>query len=230
MANNNVAKNAANTAKAKEAKVVFTGNVITDSKLLDKESKLLARQIGNQDNRIWAYLISEIAHIGQHNNPTRLNEFFKKISKAGVRRAAMSAYVQKFGNVTVEKGVFVYAKGKKANVEGAKAVHWTSFKPEGQLVAFDLVSQVKSLIERAVNMAADESRAKVGDNIDMSTLEALMAATGYRPEAKRELTEDEKTEAKLIKNAAKANEALAKHNAAKAAATKEVANTEQAVG
>ena len=222
--NNAATTNAANTAKT-EVKVVFTGNVITDSKLLDKESKLLATQIGSQDNRIWAYLISEIAHIGQHNNPTRLNEFFKKISKAGVRRAAMSAFIQKFGNVTVDKGVFVYVKGKKANVEGAKAVHWTSFKPEGQLVAFDLVSQVKSLIERAVNMAADESRAKVGDNIDMSTLEALMAVTGYRPEAKRELSEAEKTEAKLIKNVAKANEALAKHNAAKAAAA-----TEQAVG
>lgn len=77
--------------------------LITDAKELDKVSKDLANDIVNQDERIAIYLLSEVAHIEIHRNPTRLNMFFSRVKGSGARVNAMHNFIQVFANVTLNK-------------------------------------------------------------------------------------------------------------------------------
>jgi hypothetical protein len=93
--------------------------LITDTSLLDKESKALAGAISKQDERIGVYLLSEIVHIEEHRNPTRLNKFFSAIAGSGARVMAMHTFIQLFANVELPKD----DKGKYLSIQqvtGAK--------------------------------------------------------------------------------------------------------------
>lgn len=87
------------------AKVTF--NIIKDAKALEAESRALAQSLIDNDVRIQSYLLSEVAHIEEHRNPTRLNQFFTlllrddegKKRNIGVRVNAMMAFVLTFANV-----------------------------------------------------------------------------------------------------------------------------------
>ncbi|QIG69371.1 hypothetical protein EVB79_001 [Rhizobium phage RHph_N3_13] len=78
-------------------------NLITDAAELAKTGKELAQGIRDQDERIAVYLLSEVAHIEVHRNPTRLNQFFSRIKGSGARINAMHNFIQVFANVTLNK-------------------------------------------------------------------------------------------------------------------------------
>lgn len=78
-------------------------NLITDASELAKTGKELAQGIRDQDERIAIYLLSEVAHIEVHRNPTRLNQFFSRIKGSGARINAMHNFVQVFANVSLNK-------------------------------------------------------------------------------------------------------------------------------
>lgn len=78
-------------------------NLITDASELAKTGKELANDIRNTDERIQLYLLSEVVHIEQHRNPTRLNLFFSMVKGSGARINAMHNFVQVFGNVSFNR-------------------------------------------------------------------------------------------------------------------------------
>lgn len=170
----------------KVAKVAKAPALFVTTEALSKEMKGIVTAAGKLDDRIQLYLLSEMAHIAQHRNTTRLNEFFAAMKGKGARVTAMSAYVQKFGTVKVdeEKQKFVNADNKSFDLEAAKLVHWTSMKPEQALRSFDLEVQIKRLIQTAVDNASSEERKEAGDKIDMELLNKIIEVTGIKPEAK----------------------------------------------
>jgi len=78
-------------------------NLITDASTLALMGKELAQGIRDQDERIAVYLLSEVAHIEEHRNPTRLNLFFSMIKGSGARINAMHNFIQVFANVSFNK-------------------------------------------------------------------------------------------------------------------------------
>ena len=78
-------------------------NLITDASELAKTGKELANDIRNTDERIAVYLLSEVAHIEVHRNPTRLNQFFSMVKGSGARINAMHNFIQVFANVSFNK-------------------------------------------------------------------------------------------------------------------------------
>lgn len=152
--------------------------LITDTNALNKESALLAKQIKSVDNRIQAYLVSEIAHIEIHRNPTRLNTFFETLGKrSGSRVAAMRAFVLAHANVVEEEKVkgkdksertiFPRFKMRKSRaphigdywVKQAIETSWTEFKPEtfsSTLTEDELKSAVQSLLAKAIENGYSE--------------------------------------------------------------------------
>jgi len=77
--------------------------LITDASELAKTGLELAKSIRDTDERIAIYLLSEVAHIEEHRNPTRLNQFFSRVKGSGARINAMHNFVQVFGNVDFNK-------------------------------------------------------------------------------------------------------------------------------
>jgi hypothetical protein len=84
---------------AEVSKTVKVYNLIKNAADLDAMSKKLAGDIVANDDLIQSYLLSEIVHIEEHRNTTRLNRFFTTIRGTGVRVNAMLAFVEVFGNV-----------------------------------------------------------------------------------------------------------------------------------
>lgn len=84
---------------AEVSKTVKVYNLIKNAADLDAMSKKLAGDIVANDDLIQSYLLSEIVHIEEHRNTTRLNRFFTTIKGTGVRVNAMLAFVEVFGNV-----------------------------------------------------------------------------------------------------------------------------------
>lgn len=78
-------------------------NLITDASELAKTGMELAQGIRDQDERIAIYLLSEVAHIEMHRNPTRLNQFFSMVKGTGARINAMHNFIQVFANVSFNK-------------------------------------------------------------------------------------------------------------------------------
>lgn len=187
----------------KAAKVVAFALIAGAS--LDKEMKSIVNAVGKLDDRIQLYLLSELAHIAEHKNPTRLNSFFEAMTGKGMRVVAINAFVQKFGTVKLdeEKGKFVIDNSKTFDLEAAKLVKWYSMKPEGKLQSFSLEDKVKALLQQAVNIAADEERkGKVEDKIDMSMVEALSKAIGFTPEVKADKAKAKTVEAAPVAQSA----------------------------
>lgn len=154
-------------AKAKKAPAI---RLIGDNAIA-KESVNLARAIKGMDKRVQVYLCSEINHIEQHRNPTRLNAFFDAISKRGVRTHAMHAFIQRFGNVRYDeeaKRYVVQAVRDKAvaadQLALAIAADWTTFKPEGKVRQFDLEASAMRLLFEAFK-----------NGIEMEAIEAAIA-------------------------------------------------------
>jgi hypothetical protein len=109
------------------------GSVITDTAKLDKESKSLATSILNNDKRIEAYLFSEVLHIEEHRNQTRLNIFLSRVKGSGQRVNAMFKFINVFANVEFHPEAGKNnADGKKFEREenGLKYTWWFSVKPE----------------------------------------------------------------------------------------------------
>lgn len=145
--------------------------LITDANELAKEGKLIANQVGAKGTvakRIQRFLLSEIAHIEEHRNPTRLNTFLEGVKGGAVRVAAIKSYVLAFANVEPEtevKGNKVRETGRlvmrKARSEAefnekfakATATDWLSFKPETTETIYDremLVKDVTKLLSKAM--------------------------------------------------------------------------------
>lgn len=163
----------AKTSKAATKAPAF--KLITDTAAIDKESKSLVTSIGNLDKRIQVYLMSEIAHIAQHHNTTRLNQFFENIAGKGARVQAMAEFVQRVGTLTYneESKKFQEDRNKTLNLELAATKMWTEYKPEGKITAFSLNAAVAKLIEQALKLAA-APREGVEDTIQNTTLDALL--------------------------------------------------------
>jgi len=163
-----------------------------------KESINLAKAIKGMDKRVQVYLCSEIAHIEQHRNPTRLNAFFDAIAKRGVRTHAMHAFIQRFGNVRYDeeaKRYVVQAVRDKAvaaeQLALAIAADWTTFKPEGKVRQFDLDKAAERLLYEAFRNGVDLEQveaaiAKMKDAAAKRAAEALEKAKAAEPEAAAE--------------------------------------------
>lgn len=185
---------------ARAAKVAGFALIAAGS--LDKEMKSIVTAVGKLDDRIQLYLLSELAHIAEHKNPTRLNSFFEAMMGKGARVTAMSAYVQKFGTIKFdetkgEKGKFVIDNTKTFDLEAAKLVKWYSMKPEQALKSFDLNAQITRILQSAVNHAANAERAALGDKIDMELVQKMIDL-GFKVELPKEeasKAEGEKQEA-----------------------------------
>lgn len=179
--------------------------VITDSKKLDSEMRELSTAIKTQDARIALYLLSEIVHIEQHRNPTRLNTFFTSISRAGTRVDAMHKFIQLFANVKfVDAGKrkdpirdtagnlvteFFYEVNAvrseevaKAKLEQAITKPWTEWKAPPKPQDFTLAGQIKQLIERATKRVAEPVECAETDiNMELLTgLEKLADSFGIK--------------------------------------------------
>jgi hypothetical protein len=157
--------------------------LIKDSAKLDAESVALATGIKAQDKRIAEYLLSELVHIEEHRNPTRLNTFLTGIARAGARQDAMHKYVQLYFNVVftvdnkkepeatrrrppIKEGnelkttQFYNMRPKRSeddfNVAVTKALEspWTEAIRPQVAKAFDLNAQVKRILEAALRHKA----------------------------------------------------------------------------
>lgn len=73
--------------------------IITDASAIDRESKELAQHIEDSDKRIQTYLFSEMLHIEDHRNTTRINTFLTRIRQSGARVSAMRSFVEAYFNV-----------------------------------------------------------------------------------------------------------------------------------
>lgn len=130
--------------------------LITDAAALAKEAKNLGIAIKRNDTRVQKYLVSEIAHIEQHRNPTRLNDFLSGIKGKGVRSVAMHSFIQTFANVVWDaEGEKYKVKVKRSKeladkaLEGAMAVMWTDHKPEQQVQQWSFDAKLKQLLDQA---------------------------------------------------------------------------------
>lgn len=173
-------------------------NLITDATELAKEGKLIINQIGSKGTiakRIQRFLLSEISHIEEHRNPTRLNEFLANAKGGSVRVSAMRAYVLRFANVTEETetsaktgkerntGKLVMRKSRKPEVakaefEKACATDWLSFKPEKDETEYTIATlkaDVVKLLSKAY--AENMTEKQVLDAIQAVNAEAHKAAT-----------------------------------------------------
>lgn len=178
---------------------------------LDKEMKSIVTAVGKLDDRIQLYLLSELAHIAEHKNPTRLNSFFEAMLGKGARVQAMSAFVQKFGTIKFdetkgEKGKFVIDNSKTFDLEAAKLVKWYSMKPEQALKSFDMSAQITRILQSAVNHAANAERANLGDKIDMELVQKLIDL-GFKVEFPSNAVDSSKADAPKVEAPAEKLEA-----------------------
>lgn len=123
---------------------------------INKEIGLIKNAGKKLDERIQVAGVSVIAHCGQHNDVTVVNNLFLAMP-AGARKKALAEWLLKFGNVAAntdkassKTAPFVYAKDKQANVEGAIAEPWYDFAPEPAVATmFDFQAMLASLLKKA---------------------------------------------------------------------------------
>lgn len=127
------------------------------------------------DHDIQVAGVSAIDAFAKHGNVFYVNALYKALSK-GARHTAFTAWMFEFGGVSANTGdnkeetPFVKDANKTANVEGAMATVWTSFKPSASP---DEVLDVLALVQRVI---AKASKPKDGQEVKHSELlEALQA-------------------------------------------------------
>lgn len=183
--------------------------LITDTQTLGKESNLLANSLKRSDSRVQAYLVSEIAHIEEHRNPTRLNQFFTSIKRSGARVNAMHNFIQAFGNVTLvtdakdKEGKSIPAhyqvKGKSNSgadrLEKAMGTSWTTFRPETAPVQYDVEARAESFLFAAYKAGCTTKQiqaaiAKMDKAANDKASEAIAKAKERAAKAKKEATDN----------------------------------------
>ena len=170
---------------AKEVKL------ITDASTLAKEAVNLGKAIKRNDGRVQTYLLSEIAHIEEHRNPTRLNAFLDGIRGAGARTNAMHAFVQEFANVVwdaEEKKYKVKAIRKESVFEEkfqiACETMWTEFKPEKPVQQWSFDEQLKKLLDLASKKIAKGDKNSEINMDHYKTLQDMLGVEADDTEAK----------------------------------------------
>lgn len=203
-------------------------NLIQNKAELDKEAKLLATAIVKQDNRIQRYLLSEIKHIEEHRNPTRLNQFFTAIHGRGSRTHAMHSFIQAYANVLwkqkdgdkparYEMKPMRPASEFDVLFDKALSDDWTKHKSEGKVVQFNLETRVEKLLVDAfkAGVSVEEIEAamtKLKAAAQVSANEALVKAAKAAKAKKAKEKSGDVVDVKAI---------TAKVKAAKAKATKQ---------
>lgn len=151
--------------------------MLSDANELQKESRLIVNQIGKTGTvakRIQSYLVSEIAHIEEHRNPTRLNEFLANAKGGSVRVSAMRQFVLAFGNVEegvemkngkpIATGLLTMKKTRSAGeaeekLKKACDTYWLSFKPEKDTTAtFDIEAAALSFLSKAYSAGVTDEQ------------------------------------------------------------------------
>lgn len=159
--------------------------LITTTAGLAEESKKILKALGTMDKRIQKYLLSEIKHIEEHRNPTRLNDFFDAAKGKGARVTAMKAFILEFANVyegEVEKDGksskrLIMRKARSAakakeRFDAACEVMWTDFKPEGEVKEWSLEQILREAVAKA-HKYQKEAPAKIKPVINTALLEAM---------------------------------------------------------
>lgn len=72
---------------------------------LDLMRASIIRKVGNVDEDIHVWLLSEIKEIEKHRNPTKLNETVSKLTGTGARTTAIHMFIQTFANVRMTSTV-----------------------------------------------------------------------------------------------------------------------------
>jgi len=162
-------------------------SLITEADALTKEAGLIVSSGKRMDKRVQTYLCSEIAHIEEHRNPTRLNKFFSEMKGNGMRVNAMHAFIQTYANVKFDDESKKYNVCKVRNngneeLEKALATSWTTFKPEPKVKDFSLQAQVHRIIKKALDIK-ETPREGTTDVIPANMLRKLIVATEYQVEA-----------------------------------------------
>lgn len=173
--------------------------VITDSAALDKVSKDLSQKIIDGDKEIQEYLFSEMLHIEDNRNSTRINTFLTRIRETGARVSAMRSFIEAYfclkanpamsSQATKEqkaaaKACFenngyypYYVMRDKRNatvfnqkVKDAIAKPWWKHRPEKDDPAYNLTAKIESAVAAMWRAAL---RAGPEDNIDADFLKDL---------------------------------------------------------
>lgn len=155
----------------------MTANVkfIVGATAINKAIDSIATRGAKLDKDIQLAALSVIKHHADHGDFTLTNRLVDNMPK-GSRVNALREFIERFSGMAFDKETkqFVHVKGKKADLQGASEVMWTSFKPEaGYTPIEDPVKLVEGIIAKL-----EKDRKELGDKsrVDPALIAALRAA------------------------------------------------------
>ena len=118
------------------------------------------------DRDVQQAALSVINHAEQHGDVTLATSLVNALPK-GSRSNALKAYLETFGKMTWDKDAFRHQSGKKTDMDGAKAIMWTEFKPEPAYKPTDLPLSLTRLLAKV------ERDTEMGHKHDKEQVEAI---------------------------------------------------------
>lgn len=127
------------------------------------------------DDSIQLLGLSLLSHTQDHGDITLMNRLLVSFPK-GSRRNAFAEWALKFGKFMLNTGAdkkdvpFHYAKERTTDLEGAKGIMWTEFKPEPDIdQVFDFGAMLQALLKKADKaMATDPTKVKGSELIQQA--------------------------------------------------------------
>ena len=157
----------------------------TTIEAINKSIESINRRGKQLDQDIQVTGVSILAHINEHSDATILDRLVQAMPK-GSRKGALCEWACAFGKVrmldrelerdaaAIEAGrLFKFDKTKETDIQGAWDNHWTSFKPEKDLLdTFDAAKAISQLMSKL--MKATRSGVAI-ENVPeaMKTLKAM---------------------------------------------------------
>lgn len=144
------------TTKAIDAAIVAAGN---DTKKVMLEYQVIGCSVA--------------LHLAEHHDIRVVRNLLASFHE-GMRKAAMSAFLDKFATLTFdEEGECHYAKDKKLNLADAlKTSWWKVGRPEAAYRPFNMVAELKALLGRA-KAKVDKANPDKGDLVNFEMVGKL---------------------------------------------------------
>lgn len=172
----------------KEKSVKANAPVIAESKLFKTDTEIAKAIVAAEKKgaslqsdyqRIAA---SAIVHLAKHKDIRIIRRMMEQFPE-GLRRNTMLAYLERFGQVTVqnveqEKGseqVIVFDAKKKLDLNGALTTQWWKAAKEPEYKPLDLEAMINNVINLAEKRLQKGISADKGDKVDAKTLAGLKA-------------------------------------------------------
>lgn len=152
---------------AVKAPALLTGTAAIDKAILS---------IGNRGKKLDADIqicgLSVLAHVEQHGDITLFTKLYMAMP-AGSRRNAIVDWAVQFGKIDVNLNAdkkerpFLFARGKRTDLEAAMAKPWYECKPEKALdEEFDFVAKLQSLLAQASKARESGKPIKGAEQLD----------------------------------------------------------------